>query len=94
MGQEFLPEFVTDEAAAERADALHGEYYATMQEYGYPLPGAKALLAALKERGIAIWLGTSAKPEELEGFITVLDAKDKLAGIVSSKDVEESKPGG
>jgi HAD superfamily hydrolase (TIGR01509 family) len=90
----FLPEFVTDEAQARRADELHGEYYAAMQEHGYPLPGAKALLAALKERDVALWLGTSAKPEELERFIAVLDAKDKLAGIISSEDVEESKPAG
>ena len=88
----FLPEFVTDEAAAARADKLHGEYYAAVQEYGYPLPGAKDLLAALKQRGIALWLGTSAKPEELERFVQVLDAQDKLAGLISSKDVEESKP--
>jgi HAD superfamily hydrolase (TIGR01509 family) len=91
-GDKFLPEFVSDEAAAQRADALHGELYAAMQEYGYPLPGAKDLLAALKQRGVALWLGTSAKPEELERFITVLDAKDKLAGIISSDDVAESKP--
>jgi HAD superfamily hydrolase (TIGR01509 family) len=88
----FLPVFVTDEAAARRADALHGEYYGAMQEYGYPLPGAKELLAALKQRDVAVWLGTSAKPEELERFIAVLDAKDKLAGVISSKDVAESKP--
>lgn len=88
----FLPEFVTDEAAAKRADALHGEHYAAMQEYGYPLPGAKELLVALKQRDVAVWLGTSAKPEELERFIAVLDAKDKLAGVISSQDVEESKP--
>ena len=90
----FLPVFVTDEAAAQRADALHGEYYAEMQQYGYPLPGAKELLARLKERGIGTWLGTSAKPEELERFIAVLDAEDKLAGVISSHDVEESKPAG
>jgi HAD superfamily hydrolase (TIGR01509 family) len=87
-----LPEFVADEALAKRADEPHGEYYAPMQEYGYPLPGAKELLTALKQRGIALWLGTSAKPEELERFVKVLDAKDKLAGVISSKDVEESKP--
>ena len=88
----FLPEFVTDEAAAKRADELHGEYYAAMQQYGYPLPGAKDLLAALKQHGIALWLGTSAKPEEMKHFLKVLDAEDKLTGVISSKDVEESKP--
>jgi len=88
----FLPEFVTDAAAARQADALHSEHYAALQEYGYPLPGAKALLAALKARGCALWLGTSAKPEELARLIEALDAKDQLAGVVGSKDVEESKP--
>jgi HAD superfamily hydrolase (TIGR01509 family) len=87
-----LPVFVQDEAAAERADKLHTEHYAALQEHSYPLPGAKVLLARLHERGVALWLGTSAKPEELERQLKALDAQDKMAGVITSEDVAQSKP--
>ncbi len=44
------------------------------------------------ERGYEVWLATSAEPEELEQYLKDLEAKDKIAGVVSSDDVEESKP--
>jgi len=89
---QMLPELIPDEAAARRADALHGEIYAELSAYSYPLPGARELLASLKERGVALWLATSAKPHELERQMAMLAAQDKLAGVVSSEDVAKSKP--
>ena len=89
---QFLPEFVDDEAVGKRADQVHGEVYAKVIESAYPLPGAKDLLASLAERGCALWLATSAQPEELERSLTALEADGKLAGIVCSGDIEESKP--
>jgi HAD superfamily hydrolase (TIGR01509 family) len=89
---QMLSEFLADEALAQRADELHGAIYAELAQHSYPLPGARELLASLKARGVALWLGTSAKPDELERQLGALDAQDKLAGIVSSEDVERSKP--
>jgi HAD superfamily hydrolase (TIGR01509 family) len=91
---QLLPEFIADEATARRADELHGERYAELEEHAYPLPGARELLARLRERDLALWLATSAKPDELERHLVSLEARDKLAGIVSSGDVDESKPAG
>jgi HAD superfamily hydrolase (TIGR01509 family) len=91
---QLIPEFIHDPATAERADALHGECYAELEPHAYPLPGARELLARLAARGLAIWLATSAKPDELERHLESLAARDKLAGVVSSKDVEHSKPAG
>ncbi len=91
---QMLPEFIADEALARRADELHGAIYAELAQHSYPLPGARELLAALKARGVALWLGTSAKPDELERQLGALEAQDKLAGIISSEDVERSKPAG
>jgi HAD superfamily hydrolase (TIGR01509 family) len=87
-----LPEFVRDEGAAQRADELHSELYGELERQGYPLPGARELLARLRQRGLALWLATSAKPEELERHLKVLEAEGAIAGIVSSQDVDESKP--
>ncbi len=35
---------------------------------------------------------TSAKPEELEHYMELLETEGKIAGVVNSSDVEESKP--
>jgi HAD superfamily hydrolase (TIGR01509 family) len=89
---QLVDEFVEDEEAAEKANQLHGEIYGEMQEYGVPLPGAKELIASLTERGYDVWFVTSAKPEELEHHMELLEAEGKLSGIVNSSDVENSKP--
>src|SRR3954452_11117580 len=51
---QMLPEFIADKARAQRADELHGQYYAELEPHGYPLPGAVELLARLEERGLAL----------------------------------------
>src|ERR671913_1675573 len=87
-----IPEFVEDGEAGERVSELHGEFYAKLQDRGHPLPGAKELIASLADRGYEVWFATSAKPEELEHHMEELDAKDNIAGVVSSDEAEESKP--
>lgn len=87
-----LPEFIDDEATRGRANELHSRYYAGQQRGALPLPGAKDLLASLVRRGCGVWLATSAKPDELEPYLEALEARDRVAGIVSSADVDESKP--
>jgi HAD superfamily hydrolase (TIGR01509 family) len=87
-----IPEFVEDGEAGERASELHGEFYAKLQDRGHPLPGAKELIASLADRGYEVWFATSAKPEELEHHMKELEAEGKVAGVVSSEEVEGTKP--
>ena len=87
-----ISEFVADGEASERVSKLHGEFYAKLQDRGHPLPGAKELLASLADRGYEVWFATSAKPEELEHHMEELEAEDKVAGVVSSEEVEGNKP--
>ncbi len=87
-----LKEFLLDKQLRKQANDLHGQNYMETQHHGYPLPGAQDLIDTLHSHGIAIWLATSAKPEELEHHVRALDAKDKVAGIVSSDDVAQAKP--
>lgn len=89
---QFIPEFISDETTARRADELHGEIYRRLFETAQPLPGAKELIASLAERGFATWIASSAKPDELEHVFGQLEAAGRLAGVVSSADVEQSKP--
>jgi HAD superfamily hydrolase (TIGR01509 family) len=87
-----ISEFVEDGEAGERASELHGEFYAKLQDRGHPLPGAKELIASLADRGYEVWFATSAKPEELEHHMKELEAEGKVAGVVSSEEVEGTKP--
>ncbi|QYJ16399.1 Phosphorylated carbohydrates phosphatase [Rubrobacter xylanophilus DSM 9941] len=87
-----VPEFISDDGAAAEADRLHGEIFMGMQEYALPLPGAKELIASLSERGCDVWFVTSAKPEELEKYLELLETEGRLSGVVNSADVENSKP--
>jgi HAD superfamily hydrolase (TIGR01509 family) len=87
-----IPEFVEDGEAGERVSELHGEFYAKLQDRGHPLPGAKELIASLVDGGYEVWFATSAKPEELEHHMEELEAKGKVDGVVSSEEVQETKP--
>jgi HAD superfamily hydrolase (TIGR01509 family) len=70
----------------------HRHHYAPLRAEVRRLPGAAELLRALKERGLAVVLATSAKPEELEDLLRVLDAGDAIDEVVTAEDVERSKP--
>jgi HAD superfamily hydrolase (TIGR01509 family) len=90
---QFLPLFVAEPAKAERADALHLEEYGKLAGFGFALPGARELLEQLRGDGHALWMATSAKPEEIAQRLDALGVdRDILTGIVSSGDVARSKP--
>ena len=87
-----IQEFVDDEEVAGKIDELHSEFYAELQVYGHPLPGAKELIPTLAERGYGVWFVTSAKDEELEHHMSELEARGRISGVVNSSAVENSKP--
>ena len=90
---QFLPVFVKEQKKAERADELHLAEYAKLAEFGFALPGARELLLALHGDGHALWMATSAKPEEVAQRLDAIGvSKEIIAGIVSSGDVARSKP--
>jgi HAD superfamily hydrolase (TIGR01509 family) len=57
-----------------------------------PLPGARELLEALRAQGHAIVLASSAKPDELQHYLQLLDAHEVADGWTDSGDVERTKP--
>jgi HAD superfamily hydrolase (TIGR01509 family) len=66
-------------------------YLALMPEV-QPLPGARDLLEALHARGHTIVLASSAKPDELQHYIMLLDAHEIVDGWTDSGDVAKTKP--
>ena len=57
-----------------------------------PLPGARDLLVAIKERGHRLVLASSAQERHVDVFLDKLDARDIVDDWTTSADVEASKP--
>jgi HAD superfamily hydrolase (TIGR01509 family) len=72
--------------AAEKV--LYGELIGEVM----PLEGARALIEELKQRGHAVVLSSSAKAEEVEHYVDLLDARELVDGWTTSADVEATKP--
>jgi HAD superfamily hydrolase (TIGR01509 family) len=54
--------------------------------------GGDQLVAALARDGRAVVLASSAKPDEVEHYLDLLDARDHATGWTHSGDVERTKP--
>ena len=57
-----------------------------------PLEGARGLIEDLKERGHPVVLASSAKEDEVEHYLDLLDARELADGWTTSADVEATKP--
>jgi HAD superfamily hydrolase (TIGR01509 family) len=84
----------------EQVEDEHGDDLrsAETEEYGRligevrPMEGARDLIAALKERGHAVVLASSAKEDEVDAYLDLLDARDLADAWTTSADVESTKP--
>jgi HAD superfamily hydrolase (TIGR01549 family) len=56
------------------------------------LPGARELLVGLHRRGHRVVLASSAKLEEVEHYVDLLDARELVDAWTSSGDVDRTKP--
>ena len=72
-------------------DRWEKEYDAIIEETRL-LPGAKELLAALRERGADVALASSSIPRHAQHAFDLLDAGDLADTATTSEDAEESKP--
>src|SRR5689334_8769702 len=87
LGGEDLEQRVGDDARkrqGEEVDALIDEMS--------PLPGARDLLVAIKDRGHRLVLASSGQERHVDTFLDVLDARDNVDDWTTSSDVEASKP--
>ena len=57
-----------------------------------PFRGAREVIEDLKSSGHAVVLASSAKPEELEHYLTLLDARALVDAWTDASDVEKTKP--
>jgi HAD superfamily hydrolase (TIGR01549 family) len=86
--------------AGEAFEAEHGEdvraaekvlYMALIDEVR-PFADARALLEHLKAQGHVVVLASSAKPDEVEHYLDLLDARDLADDWTHAGDVQRTKP--
>jgi HAD superfamily hydrolase (TIGR01549 family) len=94
-GDHMVPTLVGERVAAEKGDdirAAEKELFAELIDECEPMDGARDLLVELKKRGHSVVLASSAKQEELDHYLELLDAAEVADGWTSSADVEATKP--
>jgi HAD superfamily hydrolase (TIGR01509 family) len=57
-----------------------------------PLPGARELILALRDRGHRVVLASSGKPHHVDHSLDLLHVRDVVDGWTTSQDVEATKP--
>jgi HAD superfamily hydrolase (TIGR01509 family) len=72
-------------------DAEKALYMALIEEVE-PLHGARQLIIDLKESGHTVVLASSAKADEIEHYLDLLDARELADDWTTSADVESTKP--
>jgi HAD superfamily hydrolase (TIGR01509 family) len=85
-GEDFEREHGDDARAAE------GPLYMHLIHEVAPLEGARRLIETLKERGHTVVLASSAKPQEVDHYLELLDARELADGWTTSADVAKTKP--
>lgn len=94
-GDQLVAALAGDDVEAEKGEAIRDAekvLYMAMIHEVRPLPDARRLMETLKERGHKVVLASSAKKEEIEHYIDLLDAAELADSWTSSADVEQTKP--
>jgi HAD superfamily hydrolase (TIGR01549 family) len=96
MGGDRLPAALGGDAVEQRIgnqarDRWTDEFDAIIDEIA-PLPGARDLLSAFRERGHRLVLASSGKQKHVDHFLDLLGARDLAEAWTTSDDVESSKP--
>jgi HAD superfamily hydrolase (TIGR01509 family) len=96
MGGDQLIAALCDDATEEE----HGDDIRTAEKALYfelidevrPLAGSRDLIEDLKDRGHSVVLASSAKEDEVEHYLDLLDARDLADDWTTSADVQSTKP--
>jgi HAD superfamily hydrolase (TIGR01509 family) len=82
----------TEEKKGDDIRAAEKTLYFELIDEVQPLRGARTLIEELKERGHAVVLASSAKQEEVDHYLDLLDARELADDWTTSADVEATKP--
>jgi HAD superfamily hydrolase (TIGR01509 family) len=94
-GDKLISALLSEEVEEREGDAIRTAekaLYLTFIEEVEPLRGARELMADLRDRGRRVVLASSAKAEEVDHYLDLLDARSLADSWTSSADVAQTKP--
>ena len=94
-GDQILDALIGEEAAEAQGDdirAAEADAYEELIGEVEPMEGARELIEKLREEGSTVILASSAKQEEVDHSLDLLDARELVDGWTTSADVENTKP--
>jgi HAD superfamily hydrolase (TIGR01509 family) len=94
-GDKIVAALAGEEAEESEGDdirAAEGEAYGELIGEVEPMGGARELIEALHNDGTTTILASSAKQDEVDHYLDLLDARNLVDAWTSSADVEETKP--
>lgn len=94
-GDRLIAHVAGDRVEAEHGDAVRERWKTEFEgliDEVVPLAGATALLAAARDHGFAVALASSGRPQHVEHYLDLLDARAIADSWTSAGDVSDSKP--
>ena len=94
-GDQLVAALAGDDVEDEHGDAIRDaekELYMDLIDEVEPFDGARELIEDLKGRGLTVILASSAKQDEVDHYLDLLDARELAYGWTTSADVEATKP--
>jgi HAD superfamily hydrolase (TIGR01509 family) len=94
-GDQLVAALVGEEGERQQGEAIRaaeGEAYGELIGEVQAMHGATELLRDLHEEGSRVILSSSAKAEEIDHYLDLLDARDLVDGWTTAADVERTKP--
>jgi HAD superfamily hydrolase (TIGR01509 family) len=94
-GDQLVPALCGEDVEDERGDEIRAAekpLYLSLIDEVEPFEGARDLIAELRERGHTVVLASSAKENEVDHYLDVLDARELAHAWTTSADVEATKP--
>ncbi|MGR7023350.1 HAD family hydrolase [Geodermatophilus sp. URMC 62] len=91
--QELVTHLLGDDADdVDEVMAAKSRRYEPLRELVTPFPRVDDLLAACRDRGLAVVLATSGEESDLEWMVPAIGGEDVVDGTTCSADVESAKP--
>ena len=94
-GDQLVAALAGDDVEEEKGDDVRDaekDLYMELIDEVRPLPDARRLIEFLKERDYRVVLASSAKADEIDHYIDLLDVRELADDWTTSADVEKTKP--
>ena len=94
-GDQIVAALAGDDAEADAGDEIRSaesDAYGELIGEVEPMAGARGLIEDLRDEGAKVILASSAKQEEVDHYLELLDARELIDAWTTADDVERTKP--